>query len=42
MKVNVRSIFDVIYTVAEFNALFLINNTTNDRFPASINKFRKQ
>ena len=32
MKVNVRSIFDVIYIVTEFDTLFLINNITNGRF----------
>ena len=42
MKVNARSILGVIYAVTEFDALFLINDTTDRRFPASIDKFRKQ
>ena len=42
MKVNARSILGVIYAVTEFDALFLINDTTDGRFPASIDKFRKQ
>ena len=42
MKVNARSILGMIYAVTEFDALFLINDTTDGRFPASIDKFRKQ
>ena len=41
MKVNARSILGMIYAVPEFDALFLVNDTTDGRFPASINKFRK-
>lgn len=42
MKVNARSILGMIYAVTEFDALFLVNDTTDGRFPASIDKFRKQ
>ena len=42
MKINARSILGMIYAVTEFDALFLVNDTTDGRFPASIDKFRKQ
>ena len=42
MKVNARSILGMIYAVTEFDTLFLVNDTTDGRFPASIDKFRKQ
>ena len=42
MKVNARSVLGMIYAVTEFDALFLVNDTTDGRFPASIDKFRKQ
>ena len=42
MKVNARSILGMIYAVTECDALVLVNDTTDGRFPASIDKFRKK
>ena len=40
-RVNARSILGMLYASSEFDSLFLVNTTTDGRFPASINRFRK-
>ena len=39
--VNARSILGMLYASSELYSLLLVNTTTDGRFPASINKFRK-
>lgn len=40
-RVNARSLLGVIYATTEFNDnTFLVNETTNGRFPSSIDKYR--
>lgn len=39
--VNARSILGMLYASSEFDSMFLVNITTDGRFPASIDKFRK-
>ena len=39
--VSARSILGMLYALSEFDSMFLVNTTTDGRFPASIDKFRK-
>ena len=40
-RVNARSLLGVIYATVEFNDnMYLVNETTNGKFPSSIDKYR--